>query len=327
MKDSQKSIALTPGAEVGVGPELMLKALAMIEPDPQTRFIWCSDRASLELAAARSLCAIEFLNDEQARMGGHSIRFFAADFMENCPDKRQALSLKKSVELAVAGKIGAIVTGPIEKSALKYLDDGFYPGQTEYFARYLAKPHSLPFMAFLGGPFVLSLLSTHCPLKEVSNRLTKNGVLAHLKTASLECGLLLKKPATEVKIAMLGLNPHAGEGGLLGAEEIAVLTPAIEAARALGLNIEGPLPADGFFSYFHKLPKNHIPDLVVATYHDQGLIPYKLLTQGCSVNATLGLATPRLSPSHGTATQLVGRQLACAKSTKKAITTAIRLAN
>ncbi len=129
-----------------------------------------------------------------------------------------------------------------------------------------------------------------------------------------------------MSIAVLGLNPHAGEGGLIGHEEQEIITPAIAAAQAKGINVHGPIPADGFFGYYHLIKKSALPDVVVAMYHDQGLIPYKLLAAGNAVNVTLGLTIPRVSPAHGTADDLVGKNLACRASTLQAIKTAILLA-
>ena len=130
---------------------------------------------------------------------------------------------------------------------------------------------------------------------------------------------------SSIRIAVLGLNPHAGESGLLGFEEEEIIKPALEMARDRGLMVDGPLPADGFFGYLHQRSHEELPHAVVAMFHDQGLAPYKLLARGCAVNATLGLSVPRTSPAHGTAYDLIGTDRACHLSAKKAIEAAIDL--
>jgi 4-hydroxythreonine-4-phosphate dehydrogenase len=191
-------------------------------------------------------------------------------------------------------------------------------------ANHLNAQGQKPFMAFLGGPFILTLLTTHQPLASVSRTLTSESIVEHLTAVARYGQKITKKP--HLKITVLGLNPHAGEGGILGSEEDQIILPAIQHANKLGLDVVGPVSADGFFAYFHKIPKERLPDVVVAMYHDQGLIPYKLLTKGVAVNVTFGLKVVRTSPAHGTATQLTEKNLACVKSTKMALKTAIKLA-
>lgn len=320
-------LAITPGAEDGVGPELMARAIADCNPATDMSFFWCGDRSSLSLAVKRARLPITFLDHGHAKVANSPpVHFFGDLNRADSALKRQANFLQKSVDLAKNQEIDAIVTGPIEKAALAFLDDGVHAGQTEYFASHLAKEDRKPFMAFMGGPFIMSLLTTHLALRSVASSIQYDHVRDHLQAFALQCAQICNKKVSEVKICVLGLNPHAGENGLLGTEENKVIKPAILAARCLGLDVRGPVPADGFFAYFHEQTADQLPDAVVACYHDQGLIPYKLLARGSAINVTLGLTIPRTSPAHGTATDLMGKNLASSQSTKMAIKMAIDLA-
>jgi 4-hydroxy-L-threonine phosphate dehydrogenase PdxA len=314
-----KSIALTPGAEDGVGPELLLRAIKL---NPlNVNYFWCGDKASLERASIDAETSIDFIDETRAFMGKKNITFMP-DIKEDCLLKRQAQFLKKSVELASNDLVSAIVTGPIEKAALSHLPQKF-AGQTEYFAHFLGKDKK-PFMAFLGGPFMLSLLTSHMPLAKVSSVIKKESVIEHILAVARHQSLMSGSKLSEVKVALLGLNPHAGELGLLGHEEEEILKPAVKELSS-SLNISGPWPADGFFAYFHEMKKEDLPQVVVASYHDQGLIPYKLLAKGHAVNITLGLKIPRTSPAHGTAKDLRGKN-PCPLSTINALKVACELA-
>lgn len=312
-------IGLTPGSESGVGPELMLRALHD-NAIKSKHFFWCGDKRSLELAAQRIDKKLSFANKEALLANGTRLSFLAESETLD-PLKRQAWFLKKASELGLSGQLGALVTGPIEKAALGYLGD--FPGQTEYFAKLWGKPETKAFMAFTGGPFTLSLVTTHLPLARVSKHITASLVHDHISELVRALAPLLNKEREAVSIDVLGLNPHAGEGGLLGEEEQELIAPALDTLRNKGYKVQGPLAADGYFAY---LEQKHYPDAVVAMYHDQGLIPYKMLSKKDAVNITFGLKIPRLSPAHGTASNLVGTGLACMRSTLKAILLAEQMA-
>ncbi len=323
MNTKLRALALVPGSEGGVGPELLLRAL-QDEHLLACDYYWCGDKASLDLAAKRSKIQLKFSSTHQAQLPQGSVIHVAKDLVRSAGEhERQAIFLKNSVDLAQSGLVHAIVTAPIEKAALAFLPGGPWPGQTEYFSHHLGSGKA--FMAFLGGPFMMSLLTTHIPLSQVSSELSSSKLLRHLKQVSEQCANILGKKPAEVSIAVLGLNPHAGEHGLLGREEIDHLIPAIKDAQDLGLDVSGPWAADGYFAYFNRESPPH--DAVVAIYHDQGLIAYKLLSEGTAVNVTLGLSIPRTSPAHGTAHDLVGTGKASYKSTLKAIEVAMRLAD
>lgn len=321
METLSKIIALAPGSERGVGPELLLKALR----DNRLKtlnFFWCGDEASLKLASFRSGTDIAIEGPGKARMiDGPLIRFLENKAPSHLLE-RQAWFLAEGVRLGLEGQIQAIVTGPIEKEALNFLGPHFI-GQTEFFAESWGLLDRKPFMAFMGGPFILSLLTTHLPLAHVPGCITQAKVYEHVKELSYALSTLLKKKRQALLIDVLALNPHAGEGGLMGFEEEEVIIPALKMLENEDLRVFGPWPADGYFGYFNE--KKERPDAVVAMYHDQGLAPYKLMSGGGAVNITLGLRIPRLSPAHGTAVQLAGKNCASVLSTLSAILAAKKI--
>lgn len=316
MKTSLLTLAITPGSEEGVGPELMLRAMNSADNRDNIRFIWCGDRASLELASIRAQLPLRFAADYQALIDNHITIICMDDYQGVIP--KAAWFLQNAVMLAQQKKVNALVTGPIEKGALAFGDGEHFVGQTEYFARHLGEGQK-SMMSFMGGAFIMSLFSTHVPLRNVADILTKQSLTNHLLATAHHTGKILKKNPEQVSIAVLGLNPHAGENGLIGHEDQTISMPVIKTLNEQGFSITGPLPADGFFAYFHLLTPQQIPDVVVAMYHDQGLIPYKLLAQGRAVNVTLGLRVPRVSPAHGTAPDLAGKNVACVRSSIMAI--------
>lgn len=223
-------------------------------------------------------------------------------------------NLMHAIQRAKAGEIQALVTGPVHKSILQNIDGKSYPGQTELLHAYLAADSKAPLMVFVGGPFILGLATVHLPIKQVSQAITHESLTQKLERLISGSAQMLNKPEKEVRVAVLGLNPHAGEGGLLGDEEILVISPVIEAFQQRGFQVTGPFGADGFFGYYQE---NY--DAVMAMMHDQGLGPYKLLAHGKAANTTLGLKIPRASPAHGTADGLVGTGLASPESLIAAI--------
>lgn len=317
------TLALTPGSLHGVGPELMLKAMTNHEFADCVRFVWCGGEQSLALASACSGIAVQIIDKNRAVIDNR----LTLNFMDDAPLmlSQEIWSLNHAVRLGKTREIDAIVTGPVDKACLINVDGQSFRGQTEFFSHHLGgeKP---AMMTFMGGPFIMSLLTTHLPLAEVARSITSHRLENHVRAVAFYAGRILNKDQRAVSIVVLGINPHAGEDGLLGHEEEAVVKPVIAALCADGFYVRGPVPADGFFAYFHEWSKDSIPDVVVAMYHDQGLIAYKLLAKGCGVNVTLGLSVPRLSPAHGTATELVGTGRACHKSSVRAIQVAKDLA-
>lgn len=322
MAGSLIRLALTPGAEDGIGPEVLVKALESISPQESLAIYWCGDRASLELGCARAGVSARIEHHRGHLPHGLVLKFFP-DVQAKELAQRQASFLDLSVALAHRGTVDAIVTAPIEKAALAHVRHGPFPGQTEYFAHHLGT-EDLPFMAFLGGPFMLSLLTTHLPLRKVADAITEDLLLNHIKSVAKHFGLSHKKDPYDVAITVLGLNPHAGEAGLLGDEEQEIFMPAIKRAQQLGYKVSGPVAADGFFAYGAQSAQP--PHVVISPFHDQGLGAYKLLAEQSAVNVTFGLTHLRVSPAHGTAHDIVGKGLASSLSTLMAIRTATRLA-
>ncbi len=214
------------------------------------------------------------------------------------------------MEDAKKGQLNAIVTLPINKEAIKLAGFNF-PGHTEYLAYSFQVKNFAMMLA--NQKLKVVLLTTHLPLKEVPEKVKKEAVLEKL--------LLIKRALPSSRIAVCGLNPHAGEGGLFGREEVEEISPAVEEARSLGIKVFGPFPADTLFG---RALRGEF-DVVLAMYHDQGLIPVKLTGFGKSVNVTLGLPVVRTSVDHGTAYDIAGKGIADTGSFREAVKLALEL--
>lgn len=226
-------------------------------------------------------------------------------------------AIEKAVELTLNHKLDAFVTAPTSKEALQLAGYNF-PGQTEMIA---LLSRSQRVLMILGNKTMkVGLVTIHTPLREVSNQITKEKVLDKLTLLyeSLQHDFKIRKPT----IAVLSLNPHAGEHGLLGTEEEATIIPALYERRAQGWAIDGPFAADGFFGT--HLYKKY--DAVLAMYHDQGLIPLKMLDFERGVNFSAGLKIVRTSPDHGTAYDRAGKNQASPSSMIEAIRWAVLIA-
>ncbi len=213
----------------------------------------------------------------------------------------------------------AICTGPISKAAWVAAGHGEHLGHTELLAERLgASRHA---MAFVSPNLLVALVTAHIPLREVASAVTAERVGEVIELAAGLCrNLGIERP----RVAVAGLNPHAGEGGALGTEDDAVILPAVQASRAKGIDATGPLPGDTVFRDARR-PGGKF-DIVVAMYHDQALAPLKLVAFDSAVNITLGLGVPRTSPDHGTAFGIAGRGVADAGSMAAALRLAVRLA-
>ncbi|HXA02582.1 MAG TPA: 4-hydroxythreonine-4-phosphate dehydrogenase PdxA [Cytophagaceae bacterium] len=220
------------------------------------------------------------------------------------------ISLQKATEDVVAGKTDAVVTAPINKHNIQSSEFNF-PGHTEYFTAKAGVTDSL--MLLVTENLRVGVVTGHIPLSEVRNQISKERIAAkiNLMYKSLKNDFGIQKP----KIAVLGLNPHAGENGLLGTEEQEIIIPLLEELKTKGMLVFGPFPADGFFG-MHQYKKF---DAVLAMYHDQGLIPFKALAFDCGVNFTAGLPFVRTSPDHGTAYDIAGKNIASESSFREAL--------
>lgn len=228
-----------------------------------------------------------------------------------------AAAVRGAIELVRSGRAAALVTAPLNKEALGLAGEP-YPGHTELLATELEAPQTR--MMLMGGGLRVILVTTHIALRDVASALTEKGIVETARTAAAglrELGI----PAP--RLALAALNPHASDGGRFGDEEARILEPALATLRAEGIAIEGPLPADTLFAQAIR-PERGI-DAVIAIYHDQGLIPVKLVAFGGATNVTLGLPIVRTSPDHGTAYDIAGRGSAEAESFVEAMRVARQL--
>ncbi len=314
-------IGITLGDLNGIGPEVVIKALAdnrllnFITP-----VVYGSSRV---LSYYKKLMEIEELNYSQVKTPG---QFFPKSInVVNCweevieinpgvASKEAArgalLSLHKAVEDARAGLIDGFVTAPIDKNTIH--GESFpYRGHTEYLTQAFNATESL--MLMVAGNLRVGLVTEHVPVREIANFLTRERV--ELKIRLLEMSLRQDFNISKPRIAVLGLNPHAGDEGLIGQEEIQVIRPVISDLKNKGKLIFGPFAADGFFGASQHLKY----DGIVAMYHDQGLVPFKTLAFENGVNYTAGLPVVRTSPDHGTAYSIAGKNQADESSMREAI--------
>lgn len=322
----KKKIALTMGDPGGIGPEIIIKAISsgIVRKKIIPVIIGCE--SILKEASNIVGVSIEFRTSH-----GHTTSDLPDDMVYLTPiDEREAFKkgeasktggdvsvacIQKAVQMCVGGEVDAMVTAPISKEALHRA--GFsWPGHTEMIADLTGSERVG--MMFIGKSLNIMLVTTHVPLVSVSNLITEEKVYESILLAEKACGMLsIRSP----RIAVAGLNPHAGEGGLFGDKEKTSISPAIEKARAEGLSVLGPFSPDIIF----KRAVEGEFDIVVAMYHDQGLIPFKMLYFDTGVNATIGLPIIRTSPGHGTAYDIAWKGVASPKSIIEAILVAERM--
>ena len=234
-----------------------------------------------------------------------------------------AAALEEAVTLARRGELDAVVTGPIHKARM--YEAGFkFPGQTEFFAERCGVKNFA--MCLIGGKLTVALVTTHIPLREVPNTLKQSEIA---RVGLLLADFLRRRSKNAPRIAVAGLNPHAGESGKLGREEIEIIAPAIAELNESRITdhgsrplFHGPVSPD---TMFYRAAEGEF-DAVLCMYHDQGLIPLKLHAFHSGVNVTLGLPFPRTSPDHGTAFEIAGKGMARPDSMIAAITLATELA-
>jgi 4-hydroxythreonine-4-phosphate dehydrogenase len=230
------------------------------------------------------------------------------------PNEETGKFALKSLEAAVSAlknnNIDVLVTAPINKYAIQQ-GDFSYPGHTEFFQHEFELKDSLMFM--VSDKLKIGVVTGHIPVREVADSITQEMISSKIRIMdqSLKEDFGVEKP----KIAVLGLNPHAGDNGSLGMEESEMIAPAVAGARKSGILVNGPYPADGFFGACHHLAF----DGILAMYHDQGLVPFKYLAGDTGVNYTAGLPAVRTSPDHGTAEDIAGKGKASPESFRNAI--------
>jgi len=312
--DKRPRIVVSLGDPNGIGPEILVKCLAdnkltgeidivPVGSSAVLRYYWerhnyskTLDAGSAELVAIPEPVGFEFKPGELSKLAGeHSMTCVEA-----------------AVNICIEGAADAMVTCPISKEAIALA--GFdFPGHTEFIAEKTSAASHL--MMMVSDKMRVALVTAHIPISDVTQSLTVRGILDTIENTARS--LRDDFGIDPARIAVLGLNPHAGDGGVLGSEESSLISPAI---MDVGENavVSGPFPADGFFG--SSSWRDY--DAIIAMYHDQGLIPFKALSFGKGVNFTAGLPIVRTSPDHGTAFDIAGQGVAAEGSLK----TAIRLA-
>ena len=319
-------LALTPGEPAGIGPDLciLLAQQAQVE-----ELVAVADPDLLQARAAELGLPLEILpfaaDRPPAPAGAGQLRVLPvalrAPVRTGHLDPANAAYVLETLDLAIAGcrdgRFAALVTGPVHKGVIN--DAGIpFSGHTEYLAERTGAAQVVMMLAAPG--LRVALATTHLPLRAVSDAITPQGLQQVLRV--LDHDLRVRFGLAAPRILVCGLNPHAGEGGHLGREEIEVIGPALEALRAEGLQLYGPLPADTLFTPRYL---DHA-DAVLAMYHDQGLPVLKHHGFGEAVNITLGLPLVRTSVDHGTALELAGTGRAEVGSLRAAIATAVQMA-
>lgn len=310
-----KPLAISWGDPAGVGPEVVLKALAKAPAELGPALV-VGDAARLAEAAERlGLPLPAEIVEAPGVACGSEVLFAGAPSAAS--GTSGAAAVRGAIQLVQSGRAAAIVTAPLNKEALGLAGEP-YPGHTELLATELEAPQTR--MMLQGGGLRVILVTTHIALRDVPGALTKEGILETARTADQG---LRELGIAQPRLALAALNPHASDGGRFGDEEALLLEPAVAALQAEGVAIEGPLPADTLFAQAVR-PERGI-DAVIALYHDQGLIPVKLAAFGGATNVTLGLPIVRTSPDHGTAYDIAGQGQAEAESFLEAMRVARQL--
>ncbi|WP_413870394.1 4-hydroxythreonine-4-phosphate dehydrogenase PdxA [Albidovulum sp.] len=295
-------IALTCGDPSGIGPEIAAKARLRLGAD--LPFFWIGDPAHLPQGTRWTEIARPA---DAARVTGDALPVLRHDFpaaaQPGRPAPENAASviavIARAVALCMGGEAAAVCTLPINKKALKDGAGFAFPGHTEYLA-HLAGVRQVVMMLACEALRVVPV-TIHIPLADVPRALTADLLAATIRITRE--GLMRDFGLDEPRLAVAGLNPHAGEGGAMGGEDAALIAPVVEGLRAEGFAIAGPLPAD---TMFHPAARARY-DAAICMYHDQALIPIKTLDFAGGVNVTLGLPFVRTSPDHGTAYDIAGR--------------------
>lgn len=310
-----RPLVLTPGDPVGIGPEIALRATAAGRGRP---VVLAGSVSALERASAVVGVPMPPVAPSlEAALAGATSGVVAWDPGDEV-EPVEVAAIRAAVGACLAESAAGLVTGPIHKGRLARR--GFaHPGHTDFLGALCGVER--PVMAFVGGSLRVALVTVHLPLRDVAAAVTREGVRHVLRTAHEALGTWLGLAAP--RLLVCGLNPHAGDEGLLGREEIEVIGPAVEAARAEGIRAVGPISAEAAFRLAHA---GHA-DMVIAMYHDQGLAPLKLVDFGRSVNWTLGLPMLRTSVDHGTADDIAGTGQADPTSLVAALDLAERLAD
>ncbi len=317
-----RTVAVTTGEPAGIGPDLCTELLDSVPRG--CRVVLIGDRSLFGRARAKRAPRLDLPDFDAVRRPHAGVELLhvplAAPAQPGVLDVANAPYVLETLDVALggcaAGAFQAIVTAPVQKSIM--IEAGIpFTGHTEYLAKQTGA--QLPVMMLAGGGLRVALATTHLPLRKVSAALTPARLETVLRIVEADLGTMfgVRNP----RILVLGLNPHAGEGGHLGREEIEVMKPVLEQLRREGIDLVGPVPADTAFVP-HRLKGI---DAVVAMYHDQGLPVLKHASFGHAVNVTLGLPIVRTSVDHGTALDLAGTRKADPGSLQAALALALEL--
>lgn len=321
-------IGITIGDPSGIGPEIVLKAVADQEVRALCLPVIVGDAAELNRQARE----LGLVSDSAIRQVDEITRLDRPRFpvivdtkclneqvkwgsLSAASGRAAIAAIEACVRLCLDGKLDAMTTAPINKESLKLAGSQF-PGHTEMLTALCGASQSL--MCFFAGNLRVFLLTIHCSLADAIKAVTTERVAEAIELADSE---LRRFGTAHPRIAVAGLNPHAGEHGLFGSEEASQIEPAIERCRRKGINVTGPFPAD---TIFLRAFRGEF-DAVAACYHDQGLIAVKCLAFGQAVNVTLGLPIIRTSVDHGTAFDIAGQGVADHRSLVEAIKVAVTL--
>ena len=327
--DKPLSIGISLGDVTGIGPEVTLKALSAEASVDDTRYLLIGDSNHAQSLHRKLRFHFPLVSESSA---SDSDRFILAQtqseplsesLSRGAPEAARASFgwVREAAQHCLRGRLEALVTAPVNKEAIVRSGIKFV-GQTELLSEMAGTQRTA--MMLLGTDdrdrwLRVALTTTHLPLREVAGEITIQKVLTAIDLSSQACTQL---GLNRARIGVCGLNPHAGEGGKIGTEELTTIGPAVERARAQGLDAAGPLSADALFYYTLK----GAYDVVVAMYHDQGLAPLKMVAFENGVNWTLGLPFVRTSPDHGTAYDIAGKGVANASSMIAALRLAKQLA-
>jgi 4-hydroxythreonine-4-phosphate dehydrogenase len=330
---NRRPLALSLGDPAGIGPEIVVKAWTALRSDGPA-FVVVGDAQSLSGAPGGGQIKVHKIARPAEAMSVFSDALPVLDLplqsgvVAGQPSSAHAAAVIRWIEtgagLALSGAVSGLVTAPIAKAPL-YAAGFKFPGHTEFLAELTAAQRydgaRGPVMLLQSGDLRASLVTIHTPINEVSRQLSVEKVV----TTGLVTAQALRRDygVERPRVAVTGLNPHAGESGTIGREEVDIIAPAVRSLRDLGVDAQGPYPAD---SLFHEEARRTY-DAVVCMYHDQALIPVKMLDFWGGVNVTLGLPIVRTSPDHGTAFEIAGRGLARADSLIAAIRLAAEIAD
>jgi 4-hydroxythreonine-4-phosphate dehydrogenase len=320
-------IAITMGDPAGIGPEIICRALSAMSAAERATAMVIGDPAIYRRAAASIGAALEFVPLEQAESGKDHVAVGIVELPKGVeiPDGQISAGagdmafrcVHKAVELVQAGRAKVIVTAPLNKAALHEAGH-HYDGHTGMLASLTGAPSS--FMLLASETLSTLHVSTHVSLRDAIGRVTPERIIATVEAGHAHLVALgMQAP----RIAVAGLNPHCGEGGIFGDEDSRCIAPAVERLRERGFDVSGPISAD---TVFYRASKGEF-DLVIAQYHDQGHIPVKLIAFDTTVNVSLGLPLQRTSVDHGTAFDIAWQGKADATNMGAAIAYARRLAS